>query len=124
MNFKYLLFFLYASLVSAETMQPSPADCGEYKVNGMVRLIDERIKVVVHEKTRSEIILDFELPDQPRLTPFFDRPIALNVVLNTKWNGTRGKVSSISGDPEARVPDPLNPQDTGFKLVKTLPCMK
>lgn len=118
-----LFTLLFSSQLLAE-YQGAPFKCGDYKVAGVVRMRNDEIKVIVNEKTVSEHVMSFDKYDLPRLTPFFDRPLTLSVRLLSKWNGTKGTANEIIGNPADRIPNPLKPNDTGFELIKELPCQK
>jgi hypothetical protein len=123
---KLLLLLLLSQNFAIAAMVNTPSVCGEYNVAGIVRFdkIKNKIFVLVNEKSMSEQIMSFDLLETPKLTPFLNRPLTLSVQLLSKWDGNTGVATNIVGSPKDRIPNPMNPLDTGFELQKELPCIK
>lgn len=121
---KIFFLILFIHNIASAGIVSTPTVCGEYNVSGIVRFEKAKNKfyVVVNEKSMSEQLMSFELLETPKLTPFLNRPLTLTVQLLTKWDGNTGVATNIIGAPKDRVPNPMNPQDTGFDLTKKLPC--
>lgn len=127
MFYKFALFTSLMIIIfslQAKEMQQSPQKCGEYQVNGIVRLRDDEIKVIVHEKTLSEIVIALDKFEHGKLTPFADRPVTVSLLLERKFEHQKGYASQIVSEASLRIPAPLNPRDTGFFLLNETPCLK
>lgn len=122
-----LIVFTLSSPVMAQNKEQfvgTPTDCGEYKIAGVVRRIDDSLKIVVNEKTLSEKIISLALLESGKLGPYLDHAVHVSVMLNKKFDGTKAEASGITQAPSDRLPDPMNPQDTGFLLITPSPCIK
>lgn len=124
MRFLLLIFSLY--LLSATSLLAADwtgfKGCGLYKVRGVGRTIKNALVIVVNEKTKSEIIFSLPINNEPTLAPYVDRPLEATVQINKPMNGSKGfgVVQSI----KSRLPDPLNPVDTGMSLMTKSECKK
>ena len=99
--------------------------CGEYLVAGVVKIVDEKLNVVVNEKTKSEHKISIQAADQAHIAAFIGYPVTVNLMLDKKFDGTKGTASAVTKNAVIRIPDPLNPlNDTGFKLIKESECIK
>lgn len=127
-NMKMLLINLFILLsqntFGQEEFLATPDKCGEYKISGMVQIVDDDIVIVVHAKSKSQIILSVPLTQQVAIGHYLFRDFSINALLNEKFDGTYGKIATFTGPGELRVPDPLNPKDTGFQLIKEQSCKK
>ncbi len=123
---KIILIILIISFKtsSAQANTGSPSLCGDYSVAGVIRLINHEVILVVNEKTKSEHRIHFPTLEQPKLTPYDDRPVTVKLRLQKIWNGTTGLAQIILERPELRVPNPLQPNDTGFSLISAQKCLK
>lgn len=97
------------------------SSCGEYQVRAVVRAGKTSHVIIVNEKTRSELTLTMPIVERLKLAPYVDRAISAVVLLNKKFDGTKGEVDNIISI-ESRIPDPLSPLDTGIKLIKKVEC--
>lgn len=116
---KYLLLFLLIPQIS----QAELSSCGEYEVRAIVQAGKIGHEIVVNAKTRSELTLTMPIEERIKLAPYIGSAITAKVVLNKKFDGTKGEIDSIISI-EKRLPDPLNPKDTGLKLIKKTECQK
>jgi hypothetical protein len=116
-------YFLLLNLFSISLFAETVTNCGEYTAKGIVRKGADGLVIVVNEKTKSEHVISLPILEQAKLGPFIDRPLKATLVLTKPFNGTKGYSSSILSADD-RIPDPLNPEDTGLILNKKLDCQK
>ena len=96
-------------------------DCGEYTARGVVRAKEDGLKLIVNEKTQSEYVISMDPLAQGQLSGLIDRDALVKLVLDKKLDGQKATISKIISA-KARIPDPLNPEDSGFTLDKKIPC--
>jgi hypothetical protein len=116
-------FFIFLFLIPQLLFAIDFTGCGEYSIKGVIRAKEKGFVMIVNEKTASEITLMLSINEQARIAIFNDASIASIVILDQPFNGTIGiakKVVTL----EKRIPDPLNPSDTGLELVKKMDCKK
>lgn len=117
---KYILLsFFFSTSILAEVI----TECGEYNVRAVVRAKKDGMVIVVNEKTQSEHTIALPVQEQAKLGAYMEKPASITLLLTSPFNGTRGYSNTIIKI-EDRIPNPLNPQDTGFKLIKKLDCKK
>lgn len=112
-----LLFFSVPSLAQDWT---GISDCGRYSVRGVGRTMQHGAVIVVNEKSESEIIVHVPIINEAFLAPYNDRALIATVLIPKV-----PQESSVEGIIEAigeRIPNPLNPQDTGMRLVEKTVC--
>lgn len=112
-----LLFLSVPSLAQDWT---GISDCGRYTVRGVGRTIQHAAVIVVNEKSESEIIVHVPIINEAYLAPYDNRALIATVLIPKISQG-----SSVEGIIEAigeRIPNPLNPQDTGIRLVEKTAC--
>ncbi len=97
------------------------SDCGLYEIQGEVRVINTKRVLSVNSKTLSEYLIYFPASEEAKLALYDNRDIKAQVYLLEKLNGTVGNGSTIE-EIESRIPNPLNPQETGFKLIRSKDC--
>ena len=115
---KYLLLLLLVpQIIFAETI----TECGEYTARGVVRAKPAGLALIVNEKTLSEYVITMSITEQAQISSLIDKTATVQLVLDKKFNGQTGSTSKIISA-KFRIPDPLNPEDTGFKLDKKLDC--
>lgn len=119
MKYFSLLMILLPTLSLASMF----TECGEYSVKGVVRSGQTSFNIIVNEKTQSEHVIDFLPSESQKIGAFVNRPIEAVVLLDKKFNGTIGVGQTIISA-KFRIPDPLNPKDTGFSLIKKVECRK
>ena len=118
---KFIFLFLILTIPQISIAELSA--CGEYEVRGVVRAKEKGYGIVVNEKTMSEINISLPLNEQLKILPYSDKPMKAVLVLDQKFDGTKGisnKIISIV----LRIPDPLKPGDTGMSLMKKTECHK
>lgn len=99
-------------------------ECGEYKIRGIARMINNSPVLVVNEHSASEYYLKIPISEEPRIAPYIDRPFILSALIDKSMNGTKGEARNIK-DVSLRVANPLNEKaDTGLKLIKETACLK
>ncbi|MEA9357882.1 hypothetical protein SHI21_16750 [Bacteriovorax sp. PP10] len=118
MKFFFLLFFVSTTLHANEL-----SECGEYTIKGVIRPLKDGITIVVNEKTKSELKITTTIPESSQLAAFSNRPVTVTALLNKKFDGTKGFAEKIIKT-EFRLPDPMNPKDTGINLEKKGECAK
>lgn len=114
-----LLLFLITSTLNASEL----SECGEYYLRGVVRPLKDGLTIVVNEKTQSELQIKTSITESSKLGAFINKPVTATALLTQKFNGTRGFAEQII-NADFRLPNPLNPKDTGLKLIKKTECKK
>lgn len=99
-------------------------ECGEYKISGIARMIEDRPYIIVNEHSRSEYRFTIPIEEEPRLAPYIDRPLELKATIDKKMDGTKGEAKAIF-EMALRLPNALSSKTgSGFSLLKKLPCQK
>ena len=121
MKFLLLLFVLVTAVAKADEYK-TPGSCGEYKVSGTAKIINNTPFIVINEQSVSEYVLSIPIEEEPSLAPFINRHFTLNGLIEKKLNGMKGEMRLIKNI-TLRIPNPLNgSKDTGLKLIKDIPC--
>ncbi|MBP9681544.1 MAG: hypothetical protein KBD76_09075 [Bacteriovorax sp.] len=96
-------------------------DCGLYQARGIVRLVKHIPVVVINEESLSEIILSIPNKNEFLLAPYLDMPVEAKIKIQklVYGNHIKGEIEAI----HERIPNPLNPKDTGIKLVRKSKCL-
>lgn len=115
---KYLFFIFFIPQLSLADII---TECGEYTASGVVRAKQEGIQLIVNEKTQSEYVVMMPTSEQGQLGGYIDRDVTVQLLLDKKFSGQIGSASKIISS-KTRIPNPLYPGDTGFKLDKKVPC--
>lgn len=118
---KYILVFLL--MTTPVLAMAGLTGCGEYEVRGIVRSDNSISRIVVNEKTMSEIIINLPSGLQLKLLPYINRPVTITLILDKKFDGTKGSTQKII-NVKSRIPDPLKPGDTGFMIKNKMECKK
>lgn len=118
MKLMLLAFFISTSLHAYEL-----SECGEYTIKGVIRPLKDGITIVINEKTKSELQIKTTILESSQLAAFSNKPVTVTALLNQKFDGTKGFAEKIIKI-EFRLPDPMNPTDTGVKLEKKTDCKK
>ena len=113
----YFLLFLIPQLSFSEII----TECGEYSVRGIVRAKDDGLKLIVNEKTQSEYVVSMSTANQGQIGNFLDTDVTVELILNNKKFGQNLMASKVIHS-KKRIPKPLTPSDTGFTLLKKIPC--
>lgn len=114
-----LVFCLFISFSQAQDWTKITS-CGEYKVRGVARLIKKSLLIIVNEKTQSEVTIKVPINNEANLAPYLDKPLEATVIFAKNANGP--EVSGKIKDVKSRLPDPLNPMDTGINLISKSAC--
>lgn len=118
MKVLFFLFFISTTLHSNEL-----SDCGEYTLRGVVRPLKDGMTILVNEQTQSELQIKTTIPESSNLAAYSNKPVTVTALLTQKFDGTKGFAEKII-KADFRIPDPLNPKDTGIKLEKKVACKK
>lgn len=113
------LFYIISTTLNANEI----SDCGEYSLRGIVRPLPEGLTIVINENTQSEMQIKTTISESSKLGAFMDKPVTVQALLNKKFDGTKGFSEQII-KVDFRLPDPLNPKDTGVILIKKTACKK
>lgn len=119
-------FILCGKTFSQENSKPyeSYQGCGEYWVAGTVRINKTGYFLIVNEKTQSEYRLKTPIIEEPKLSPYVDKPMKARILITKKIDGTIGEINKIL-TVEYRISNPLHPNfDTGFRSIKKMICKK
>jgi hypothetical protein len=112
---------IFALILLPQLSLATVSDCGEYEVRGIVRTKQVGHEIVINEKTMSELNISLPISEMLKLAPYVDRPMTAIILLNKKFDGTKGTSDKIISIKD-RIPDPLKPDDTGLILVKKESC--
>lgn len=115
----FVLLILFPTALYANGI----SDCGEYSIRGVVRPTSEGLSLIVNEKTQSEYKISMPIFEQGKIGGYINKPVTVRALLDKKFDGTKGYTEKILSS-EFRLPDPLNPKDTGFTLDKKTNCKK
>jgi hypothetical protein len=96
------------------------SDCGVYQVNAVARSVKSGLVIIVNEKTKSEITISVPVQNEAFLAPYVDKAMSASVVFSKKAQGSKAE-GSIK-DIKSRIPNPINPMDTGIKLISKARC--
>lgn len=119
---KCILYFSVLSLLFfSEATKATLTECGEYSANGVVRAKSDGIKFIINEKTLSEFVISLPVLEQMKIAGFVDKDVTIVLLLNKKTIGQKLESSEIRSA-TLRIPDPLNPKDTGLSLRKGEKC--
>lgn len=113
------LFLFFSTTLHAGGL----SDCGEYTLRGVIRPLEDGLTIVVNEKTQSELRISMPIPEQGKIGGYINKPVTVRALLNKKFDGTKGYTTKIISS-KFRLPDPLNPKDTGVNLEKKIACIK
>lgn len=96
------------------------SSCGTYQVKGIARSTDKGLVIAVNEKSQSEIIIKVSVQNESFLAPYVDKAIEASVLFEKMPRGpiVEGTIKEI----KSRIPNPINPLDTGTKLISKAPC--
>ncbi|MBC7714455.1 MAG: hypothetical protein H7177_14010 [Rhizobacter sp.] len=119
MKYSLLLALLFIPVLAKADIV---TDCGEYSLKGVVRG-GVGISIVVNEKTMSQYTITMPVDLQGQIGAYLDAAISAKIVLQKKLTPVKGLANKIVSI-ERRVPDPLNPEDTGLTLTKKKDCEK
>lgn len=96
------------------------SDCGLYQVNGVGRSTKAGLVLVVNEKTKSEFTISVPVTNEPFLAPYVDKAMEASVAISKKSLGS--KIEGTIKEIKRRIPNPLDPMDTGVKLISKAAC--
>ena len=111
---------LFLSMPSFAQDWTGISDCGRYTVRGVGRSINHRLVLVVNEKSASEIVVHVPILNEPHLAPYVDKALIATVLIPKVPRGSpvKGIVETI----EWRIPNPIDPEDTGMRLTEKTEC--
>lgn len=104
------------------TLASVPGGCGEYFLKGVVRGLKDGMGIIVNEKTLSSHIIKFPIEEQTKLGVYLDKEISATIIVQKQFDGmniSAEKILSIT----SRLPDPLNPKDTGLDQKSKTSCL-
>lgn len=111
------------TLLTPSIVYSSLGNCGLYEARGIVRDIKSNSVLVINEKTLSETQIHFSIAEQAKILLYENKDVTAKVLLLEKFNGTVG-VSDAVSEVNRRIPNPLNPEDTGLILITKKDCTK
>jgi hypothetical protein len=121
MNFLMLFFLIFAKHVFADA-HIMTGKCGEYKILGRARVINNTPVIIVNERTMSEYVLSIPVEEEPKLAPYINRHFKFSGTIEKKLNGTKGEIKLLK-ELELVVPNPLNgSKDSGLMKIKDISC--
>lgn len=96
------------------------SSCGTYQVKGVARSTDQGLVIAVNEKSQSEIIIKVSVQNESFLAPYVDKAMEASVLFEKMSRGpsVEGTIKEI----KSRIPNPINPMDTGIKLISKAAC--
>ncbi len=122
---RFSLFTLVLLLISNQSLAESwtgISHCGIYEVKGVAHSTKNGLVIVVNEKTRSEIVITVPILNEAKLAPYIDKAFSAEVLIETIPSGS--KVIGTIKDIHSRIPNPLDPKDTGLKMISKAKCKK
>lgn len=122
------LTFLISTLFSICSLSSSAlaldwtgiSNCGTYQVKGVGRLSDKGLMIVVNEKSQSEVTIIVPIENEAFLAPYVDKAMEASVLFTAKPKGS--KAEGIIKEIKSRIPNPINPKDTGIKFISKAAC--
>jgi hypothetical protein len=100
-------------------------ECGEYKISGIVRMINNSPVIIVNEHSLSEQNFRVPILEEPKIVPYIDSFFELSASLDKKMDGTKGKLSNLNVIGR-KLHSPLHhstdKQQTGLQLIKPQAC--
>ncbi len=115
-----LTLCLFSGTLMAQTSWTGFKGCGLYRVRGIVRIQNNTPVIVVNEKTKSEMVFTLPIPNEPKLSAYIDREMQANLLITEAMNGSKGK--GVVKEIEARIPNPIDPKDTGINFITKSEC--
>ena len=115
-------FLVMAALLPSISFASVLTECGEYNVKGVVRG-GVGLSIILNEKTQSEYTLKMSGPLQASIGVYLNQDITAKVLMSKHINPVTGEITKIISI-ERRIPNPLNPEDTGFTLINKMDCSK
>lgn len=115
-------YFFILSFIPALTLADVVTDCGEYTVKGVVRG-GVGISIVVNEKTQSEYTIVMPVEEMAKIGSYLDDAVTAKLKIEKIISPVKGEIKKIISI-DRRIPNPLNPEDTGLKLDKKFDCLK
>jgi hypothetical protein len=94
--------------------------CGIYLAKGIVRSTHDGLGIIVNEKTQSEIVIHVPIQNEAFLAPYLDRAMTASVAISRLSPNL--KIEAIVKAIASRIPNPLNPMDSGIKLIGKTEC--
>jgi hypothetical protein len=94
--------------------------CGEFQVKGIARYLNHNPVIIVNEKSRSEIIISVPTKNTAFITPYIDKPLQATVKFEKEFHVSQ--VEGVIKDIKSRLPNPIDPKDTGFSFVSKGEC--
>lgn len=118
-------FVVYLNLILSPVLLASTnwtgiSDCGTYQVRGVARSANSAPHIIVNEKTKSQFSIIVPIENEAYLAPYLNREIEAMVLFEKRVQGQ--KVEGLIKEMKLRVPNPINPLDTGVKLVSKTGC--
>ncbi len=115
-------FFLLLILIPTISYADIVMECGEYTARGIVRG-GVGISIIVNEKTQSQYTITMPVGLQAQIGSYLNSDVTAKLVIEKKLSPVKGETKKIVSI-ERRIPNPLNPEDTGLKLNKKMDCVK
>lgn len=113
----YAPFFSSAAIAQEWT---GLSGCGIYQVDGVGRSTKEGLVLVVNEKTKSEFTINVPIKNELFLAPYVDKTMHASVEISKKSLGS--KIEGTIKEIKRRIQNPLDPMDTGVKLISKAAC--
>ena len=95
-------------------------DCGIYQVRAVANSTDDGLQIIVNEKTQSEFKIIVPTQNEPYLAPYVKKPLEAKVLIEKKTSGS--DVTGTIKEIKSRIPNPIDPMDTGVKLISKAKC--
>lgn len=95
--------------------------CGFYKVEGIVREDKLKVKLIVNEKSVSEIKFSAPFNWETKLRAYINDPVTVQLKIEKRPDGTLAEIHSIQ-EISLRVPDPMSFKPEDLKLIKKAGC--
>ena len=93
--------------------------CGLYRVRGIGRSKPQGLKIIINEKSNSEIIISLPITNEVLLAPYVDKDLTAKIkIFNTDGSTALAVIKEI----DRRIPKPIDPKDTGIEFLEKSDC--
>ena len=114
-----LFLFLLSSFAQLHAIE-----CGQYELKGTVKKINDQFKIVVNEKSNSEIILSTPPLMEVKLVAYINRPMVSTVVIDHKTKGNSAMIKEIKSITLGKSDPMAQADNTSLNLISKLECAR
>ena len=115
-----IIHLIYTSLnISPASEWFGYKGCGLYRVRGIGRSRPNGLKIILNEKTNSEILISLPITNEVMLAPYVNKELTAKVKIYKTDGAT---ASGVIKEIDRRIPNPLDPKDTGIDYIDKSDC--